>query len=122
MKIINDSEVSNEKATLCGKLKKHFADKDIEVDVNRIEEGKGTKPHFHKEMTEIYLIVSGNGEIKIKDKKTGKFESKKVQPLSSILIPPNHVHQLINIGKEVLVHYVICRPPWRKDDEFFEDF
>jgi mannose-6-phosphate isomerase-like protein (cupin superfamily) len=122
MKIVNDSEVGNEKTISCGKLKQHFIDKDIEIDVNRIEECKGTKPHFHKKMTEIYLIVSGNGEMKIKDRKTGKIESKKVQQLSSILIPPNHIHQLTNTGKEFLVHYVICKPPWREDDEVFEDF
>jgi len=122
MKIVNDSEVENEKAIPCGKLKQHFIDKDIEIDVNRIEEGKVTKPHYHKKMTEIYLIVNGNGEMKIKDRKTGNIESKKVQPLSSILIPLNHIHQLTNTGKEVLVHYVICRPPWREDDEFFGDF
>jgi mannose-6-phosphate isomerase-like protein (cupin superfamily) len=122
MKIINDSEVKNEKAIPCGNLKQHLIDKYIEVDVNRIGEGKVTKPHYHEKMNEIYLIVNGNGEMKIKDRRTGRVESKKVQPLSSILIPPNHVHQLANIGKEVLVHYVICRPPWREDDEFFEDF
>jgi len=122
MKIINDSEVENEKTIPCGKLKHHFTDKGLEVDINRIEIGGKTKQHYHKKMTEIYLIVSGNGEMKIKDKETGKVESKSVRPLSSVLIPPEHTHQLINTGKEVLVHYVICRPPWSEDDELFEDF
>jgi len=122
MKIINDSEVEGEKAIACGKLKKHFADKNLEVDVNRIDVGKETKPHYHKKMTEIYLIVSGNGLMKIKNRETGKPESKKVCPLSSILIPPNHTHQLTNTGKEALVHYVICSPPWREDDELFDEF
>ncbi|MBU4300585.1 hypothetical protein L6303_03075 [archaeon] len=122
MKIINDSEIKDEKIIPCGRLKRHFIEKDLEIDINRIDAGQGTKTHYHKKMTEIYLIINGAGIMKIKDRKTGRSESKNVYSLSSILIPPNHTHQLTNTGKETLVHYVICRPLWREDDELFEDF
>ncbi|VVB60612.1 Glucose-6-phosphate isomerase [uncultured archaeon] len=121
-KIINDSEMKNEKMTSCGKLKVHFADDFREVVVNRIDTGCSTKSHYHNKETQIYLIVEGEGLMKIKNKRTGKVESKNVCSLSTILIPPNHVHQLINIGSSVLVHYEICTPPWREDDELFEEF
>lgn len=72
MKIVNDSEIKDEKIILCGRLKKHFTDKDLELAINRIGIGSETEPHFHKKMTEIYLIVSGDGEMKIKEKRNGK--------------------------------------------------
>lgn len=121
-KIINDSEIKDEKMTSCGKLKVHLIENEFEAVVNRISVGGATKAHYHNTETQIYLIVSGVGLMKIKNRKTEKIESKKVCSLSTIFIPPNHVHQLINTGKEVLTHYEICMPPWREDDELFEDF
>ncbi len=103
-------------------LKVHLVDDSREVVVNRIAVGDRTRAHYHNAETQIYPIVSGEGLMKIKDRETGKIESKKVYSLSTIFIPPNHVHQLINTGNDVLTHYEICMPSWREDDEFFEEF
>lgn len=122
IRIVIDSEIEDFKITSCGRLKVHLQDNNLEVVSNRIVAGGGTIAHYHKLETQIYLIVAGAGLIKLRDRETGAMETKAVGPLCTILIPPNHVHQLVNTGGEELIHYEICRPVWSPDDEFFEDF
>ncbi|MDX2232555.1 MAG: cupin domain-containing protein [Leptolyngbyaceae cyanobacterium bins.349] len=61
--------------------------------------------------SEVYYILSGNGEMHIND------EAQSVEPGDAVYIPP-HARQFIqNTGTEPLVFICIVDPAWRKDDE-----
>ena len=120
MKIIHDSELK-EIPIPCGRLRQYFKYEDLEVDLNRIDIGNETKSHYHKTFAEFYLITKGNGLMRIRNRETGEIMEKEVKTHTVILVPINHAHQLINTGDEVLAHYVLCKPHWRKDDEIFEE-
>ena len=77
-----------------------------------IAPGKSSLPHFHKESDESYLILSGEAEMVIDNK---RFE---ISPGEAVLIEPHEVHQIFNPGQKDLVFLAVCVPAWRPDDSY----
>jgi mannose-6-phosphate isomerase-like protein (cupin superfamily) len=72
--------------------------------------GKTSQPHSLT-TSEVYYIMSGQGEMHIDD------ETQMVEPGDAVYIPP-HTRQFIrNTGTEPLVFICIVDPAWRKEDE-----
>ncbi len=72
--------------------------------------GKTSQPHSLT-TSEVYYILSGEGEMHIDD------ETQIVSSGDAVYIPP-HTRQFIrNCGVEPLVFICIVDPAWRKEDE-----
>lgn len=65
-----------------------------------LPKGKSFIPHYHEDMDEIFIIISGKVRIQIND------ESDLLEKGDSILIRMNAVHRMENIGKKD-VHYIV---------------
>ncbi|MBL7223466.1 MAG: cupin domain-containing protein [Candidatus Brocadiae bacterium] len=76
--------------------------------------GGATEPHRHTTSEEIYYILSGTGRITVGD------ESRDVQPLDAILIPPNTRHTIANTGEADLVFLCCCSLPYSHGDTVLE--
>lgn len=83
-----------------------FTDKDLISDkirmVNwaKLPKGKSFKAHFHEDMEEIFIILSGQASIRINDEKTV------LKSEDAVLIPIKAVHEMKNLGDED-VHYIV---------------
>jgi uncharacterized cupin superfamily protein len=72
----------------------------------RIPKGKSLCPyHAHAAESELYLVVSGRGNVRDKD---GIIE---VGPGDAFFFQPGEAHQLANAGDEDFVYYVIADNP-----------
>jgi uncharacterized cupin superfamily protein len=73
---------------------------------NRVPPGKCNFPyHAHSAQWELYLVVSGKGNVRHKDGTT------EVVPGDAFMFGPDEPHQLSNPGHEDLVYYVIADNP-----------
>lgn len=72
--------------------------------------GQSSTPHALT-TSEVYYILSGNGEMHIDD------ETQAVEPGDAVYIPPNARQFIHNKGVEPLVFICIVDPAWRKEDE-----
>lgn len=75
-----------------------------------VRPGQTTAQHRLK-TSEVYYILSGQGEMHIDD------ESELVGPGQAISIPPSALQFIKNTGPEDLVFLCIVDPAWRKEDE-----
>jgi len=72
----------------------------------RIPRGKSLCPyHAHAAESELYLVVSGRGNVRDKGGIT------EVGPGDAFFFQPGEAHQLINAGDEDFVYYVIADNP-----------
>src|SRR5229473_2917092 len=72
----------------------------------RIPKGKTLCPyHAHAAESELYLVLSGRGNVRDKDGTT------EVGPGDAFLFQPGEAHQLSNRGDEDFVYYVIADNP-----------
>src|SRR5438034_4555568 len=72
----------------------------------RITKGKSLCPyHSHSAESELYLVVSGRGSVRDKDRTT------EVGPGYAFFFQPGEAHQLTNAGDEDFVYYVIADNP-----------
>jgi UDP-2-acetamido-2,6-beta-L-arabino-hexul-4-ose reductase len=73
--------------------------------LNLIHPGFEKGNHFHHQRWEKFMIISGQGVVKLRQKFTDAvllFDAKDVR-FKLITIPPGYVHQIENIGKENLL-------------------
>jgi len=81
----------------------------------RIPKGKTLCPyHSHSSESELYLVVSGRGNVRDKDGSTI------VGPGDAFFFGPGEAHQHSNAGDEDFVYYVIADNP-RGDSCFYPD-
>jgi len=72
----------------------------------RIPKGKSLCPyHAHAAESELYLVVSGRGNVRDKNGIT------EVLPGDAFLFQPGEAHQLTNAGDEDFVYYVVADNP-----------
>ncbi len=77
--------------------------------------GRTSIPHSLK-TSEVYYILSGNGEMHIDG------ETKPVEAGDAVYIPPEAKQFIHNSGTESLVFICIVDPAWRQEDEtIYED-
>ena len=74
-----------------------------------IPAGLTVRPHYHREIEEIYHIVSGNGTMLLNG------ESAYVGPGDTVVIRPGERHGIRNDGPGELKMIVTCTPPWTPD-------
>jgi quercetin dioxygenase-like cupin family protein len=77
------------------------ADNVTQVSQTMLEPGQSTQPHVHKDMTEIYTLLSGNMEFTVDAKRA------KVGGPSTVVIHPGEEHSIRNSSDEkVSLQYI----------------
>ena len=72
----------------CGTTRRAFVSPDNPVaTIHMVDKSKDSKIHYHKKLTEIYLILEGEGFMELDG------ELVPVKPMSSILIKPGCRHR-----------------------------
>jgi len=101
------------KSPICGFLIDVVKTKDFGI--VKAENIGVTGKHYHKKITEVYHLLSGELTLEIKEK--GKKE-KKIELKSGdvLVLQPFDIHKIIKASsKNELI--VTCVPDWREDDE-----
>ncbi len=97
----------------CGMSRRAFAfPENRTATMHRVDISADAKTHYHKKLTEIYLILETEGEAHI------ELDGEKipVRPMTTILIPPGVRHRAV--GKMKIVN--TCVPPFDPEDEWFD--
>lgn len=77
--------------------------------------GSAVAPHHHRELEEIYYILSGRGRMTVGE------ESSDVAEGDAVYVPRGHLHTLENTGAEPIRLLVVCGPAFFYEDEIFEE-
>ena len=103
-------EIDAEKCP-CGLSRRAFVSPDNPIATMHIVDiQEDAKTHYHKKLTEIYLILEGTGLMELDGQKIP------VKPLTSILIKPGCRHRAI--GKMKILNVPI--PAFDPKDEYFD--
>ncbi|MEE9412596.1 MAG: cupin domain-containing protein [Methylococcales bacterium] len=80
---------------------------DLEVSIARarVEPGKTTTWHFLRGVTERYVILEGIGRVDIEN-----LEPTEVTIGDVVIIPPQAMQRISNIGEDDLIFLAICSP------------
>jgi mannose-6-phosphate isomerase-like protein (cupin superfamily) len=96
----------------CGWTRRAFAVKDNPVaTIHLVDIQQDARTHYHKRLTEIYLVISGTGHIEVDG------ELVPVKPLTALLIRPGCRHRAI--GTLTIVNIPV--PAFDPDDEWFDE-
>jgi mannose-6-phosphate isomerase-like protein (cupin superfamily) len=96
----------------CGWARRAFADIPRSVaSLHLVEILEDAQPHYHKKMTEIYVILEGEGHLELDG------ELIPVRPMSAIYIPPGCVHRAV--GRMKLINIPV--PAFDPSDEYVVD-
>ena len=93
-----------------------FGDETVSIARARVEPGVTTKAHHLEGIQEIYLILKGNGKVRI-----GGLEPANVAEGDTVIIPAGTSQKITNEGKTDLVLYCICTPAFKQDRYSDED-
>lgn len=97
----------------CGMSKRAFLTPDNPVaSIHQVEISLDARTHYHKKMTEIYLILEVDGEAFLEL----DGEQHPVKPMSTVLIKPGCRHRAV--GKMKMMNLVI--PAFDPEDEWFD--
>jgi mannose-6-phosphate isomerase-like protein (cupin superfamily) len=77
--------------------------------------GAAVTPHHHREIEEIYYIVSGRGLMTVGD------ETREVEAGDAVYVPRGLRHTLRNTGSEPIKLILVCGPAFFYEDQVFED-
>ena len=95
----------------CGTTRRAFASGENSVaSVHQVEIHEDARTHYHKGMTEIYVVLEGVGEMELDGERVP------VRPMSSIMIKPGCRHRAI--GKLKILNIAI--PAFDPADEWFD--
>ena len=95
----------------CGWARRAFATPDNPVaTIHLVEIQTDAQVHYHKKMTEIYLILEGEGFLELDGERIP------VKPLTSVLIKPGCRHRAV--GKLKIINIPI--PAFDPHDEWFD--
>lgn len=95
----------------CGMSRRGFATPDNQLaTIHLVDISIDARTHYHKKMTEIYLILEGEGVIELDG------VAHPVKPMTSIFIKPGCRHRLV--GKFRIVNTAI--PAFDPHDEWFD--
>lgn len=96
----------------CGFAKRAFAGFPTNAaSVHVVEIKKDSRVHYHKRMTEIYLVLEGEGKMELDG------ELIPIRPMTAIYISPGCRHRAI--GKLKIINIPI--PAFDETDEWFDD-
>ena len=95
----------------CGFSRRAFATPDnVLATLHVVDIEEDARTHYHKKLTEIYLILEGEGHMEL----DGKLIP--VKPMTSIMIKPGCRHRAV--GKMKIVNIPI--PAFDPEDEWFD--
>lgn len=95
----------------CGMARRGFATPDNELaTIHLVDISIDARTHYHKKMTEIYLVLEGEGFMELDGERIP------VKPMTSIFIKPGCRHRLV--GKCRIVNIPI--PAFDPHDEWFD--
>ena len=95
----------------CGFSRRAFLSPDNPVaTLHIVDITEDARAHYHKKLTEIYLILEGAGYIELDGERVA------VKPLTAILIKPGCRHRAV--GKMRIVNIPI--PAFEPEDEWFD--
>ena len=76
--------------------------------------GVTVKPHYHREIEEIYHIVGGSGVMLLNG------QEQAVSKGDTVVVLPNERHGIRNDAEVELRMLVTCTPPWTPDCMIFD--
>jgi len=95
----------------CGLARRAFADPtDTAASLHLVDIQQDAQTHYHKKMTEIYLVLEGEGQMEL----DGKLFP--VKPMTAIYIKPGCRHRAI--GKLRIINIPV--PAFDTEDEWFD--
>lgn len=93
----------------CGQARRAFHDPDNTLaTVHLTDISKDSRAHFHKRMTEIYIVLDGEGVLEADG------QTYPLKPLTAVMIPPGCVHRAV--GNLRIIN--VPMPPFDPNDEF----
>jgi mannose-6-phosphate isomerase-like protein (cupin superfamily) len=96
----------------CGTTKRAFVSPDNTVaTIHIVDISKDSRVHYHKKLTEIYLVLEGEGHMELDG------EMVPVKPMTTILIKPGCRHRAV--GQMRIVNIPV--PAFDPKDEYFDD-
>ncbi len=96
----------------CGSARRAFATDDNSVaTLHVVDISADSRVHYHKKMTEIYLVLEGEGHMELDGERVP------VKPMTSIFIKPGCRHRAV--GNMRIVNIPI--PAFDPADEWFDD-
>ena len=78
---------------------------DLSVGMTILPPGNASSFHSHDAESETWIIVAGEGEVRVGD------EREPVGPESVVHLPRSVMHQIINTGREELRMFWVYTPP-----------
>ena len=95
----------------CGETRRAFTD-DVDgiASIHMVDISEDSKPHYHKKLTEIYLVLEGEGHMELDG------DLIPVKPMTTILIKPGCRHRAV--GKMRIVNIPV--PVFDPNDEWFD--
>jgi|SRR5688572_16454707 len=109
--IVEDLTAINARECPCGLTRRAFARPDnTTATVHLLEVSVDARTHYHKKMTEIYLILEGSGHLEL----DGQLVP--VKPMMTVMIKPGCRHRAV--GKLKIVNIPI--PAFDESDEYFD--
>ena len=95
----------------CGTTRRGFISPENDVaSVHQVEISQEARTHYHKGMTEIYIVLEGTGELELDGQRVP------VKPMTSVMIKPGCRHRAI--GQLKLLNIAI--PKFDARDEWFD--
>ena len=95
----------------CGEARRAFADlPNAAATLHHVVIRENAELHYHKRMTEIYLILEGEGEIELDGQRFP------VKPMTTVLIKPGCRHRAL--GQLRIINVAI--PAFDPTDEWFD--
>ena len=96
----------------CGTSRRAFCIPENPIaSIHMVDISKEARTHYHKKMTEIYLVLEGEGQIELDG------EVIPVKPMTTILIKPGCRHRAI--GEMKIINIPV--PTFDPADEHFDD-
>lgn len=96
----------------CGQARRAFATPDNTVaTMHLVEIQTDARTHYHKKMTEIYLVLEGEGHLELDGERVP------VRPMTAVFIKPGCRHRAV--GKLKIINVPV--PAFDPEDEWFDE-
>ena len=96
----------------CGQARRAFGDEPEQLaTLHLVDIKKDARTHYHKGMTEIYLVLEGEGEMELDGDRIP------IKPMTSIMIKPGCRHRAIGSNLRIIN---IPIPAFDPKDEWFD--
>jgi len=94
----------------CGEARRAFAEAGRAASVHLVDISVDARSHYHKRMTEIYLILEGSGHLELDGERIP------VKPMTAVYIHPGCRHRAV--GKMRIINIPV--PAFDPADEWFD--